>query len=183
MACDSKSVPHSKFKASKISIGYKNGCPTDSLEVRNRFWGKVQIKGNDECWPWTAGKYPKGYGKFKRNGSAQVASRVAWELHNNALLGDRFACHTCHNPSCCNPNHIYAGDAQTNAADAKRAKRNHIESSPGEANPRSKLKAEQVKAIRKRISGGESNYDIAKDYPVDSSTISAIRHNRIWANT
>ena len=32
-----------------------------------RFWTKVDKKGEDECWNWTASKKDNGYGTFRIN--------------------------------------------------------------------------------------------------------------------
>lgn len=42
------------------------------------------------------------------------------------------------------------------------------------------LTEDQVKAIRRRIAGGERNRPIAESFEVSISTIHLIRHNRIW---
>lgn len=52
----------------------------------------------------------------------------------------------------------------------------------GSKNSRSKLKEEDVPVIRRRISNGEMNKDIASDYGVDPSVISCIRHGKIWTH-
>lgn len=45
-----------------------------------RFWSKVDRRGPDECWPWTAASNEKGYGRFWLNGRTVPAHRVAYEL-------------------------------------------------------------------------------------------------------
>ena len=32
------------------------------LPEHPRFWSKVDIRGDNECWPWTAYRNPSGYG-------------------------------------------------------------------------------------------------------------------------
>lgn len=82
-----------------------------------RFWSKVDKTGGpDACWPWTAGQ-SHGYGTIKRGETNLVASRVAYEMTKGPIPGDTLACHTCDNPLCCNPDHIFLGAHQDNMDD------------------------------------------------------------------
>lgn len=83
-----------------------------------RFWSKVDRRGPDECWPWQGWKTERGYGIFEFQKKRMRASRVAWELENKQEFPDgKFACHTCDNPPCCNPAHIWAGTHLENMRD------------------------------------------------------------------
>lgn len=73
-------------------------------------------KPND-CWPWLGARTPNGYGQFRLAGDT-VAHRIAFKLHNKVEISPgAFICHHCDNPPCCNPRHLYEGDARTNARD------------------------------------------------------------------
>lgn len=86
-----------------------------------KFWGLVEIKQKDECWPWLGKLSAGGYGSF----SAQIvangfpAHRLAFMLFfpNELSLEKPVACHHCDSRSCCNPYHMYAGDLIDNAND------------------------------------------------------------------
>lgn len=89
-----------------------------------RFWSGVDRSGGPEsCWPWKAGRLRQGYGRFWLHGQHHIAHRwiLAQDL-GRALRWDdelrEMACHRCDNPPCCNPAHLYAGDAKTNVRDA-----------------------------------------------------------------
>lgn len=88
-----------------------------SDDKRATFMAKVDVRGPDECWPWLASKNRDGYGKFKDNGTVVTASRMALELHLDKRLWGQIVCHTCDNPECCNPKHLYAGSQSQNMQD------------------------------------------------------------------
>ena len=88
----------------------------------SRFWGKVQIGGEDECWPWMAkSKHHKGYGVMRISsvGRNVVASRISCILaYGEPPEGVKNALHSCDNPPCCNPNHLRWGTQKDNVQDA-----------------------------------------------------------------
>jgi hypothetical protein len=92
-------------------------------EQSKRFWAKVNKKADDECWEWLAGKNSRGYGAFKLNKKTVTASRISWSLLNGEISSDIFVCHSCDNPSCVNPNHLFVSNNQGNVDDMIRKKR------------------------------------------------------------
>lgn len=96
-----------------------------------RFNEKYEILPNG-CWYWTAYKNKKRgeeYGfisdrksknknKNKNKGHMRKAHRVSYELHYGVkLTKEDIICHKCDNPSCVNPQHLYAGSTLSNSID------------------------------------------------------------------
>jgi hypothetical protein len=95
-----------------------------SLDAESRFWSRVDTTEghgpNGDCWLWT-GSTDTRYGIFHLNRRSVKAHRYSWELANGrpfpyGLQG----CHSCDNPPCVNPNHIFPGTMRDNILDAVR---------------------------------------------------------------
>ena len=116
-----------------------------------RFWSKVLINRPDECWPWSAGVRRKneGYGAFWLNGRHHPASRVAYALAFGEVPKSLHVCHTCDNPMCCNPAHLFAATHKENNNDKIRKSRD----AAAERHGLTKLTSAQVQAIREEAAG------------------------------
>ena len=73
-----------------------------------RFWNKVDIRSDAECWPWIAHKRTDGYGVIKIGNRLVKAHRIAYMLANHRDPLHLVIDHTCFNKSCCNPAHLQA---------------------------------------------------------------------------
>lgn len=83
------------------------GGKTVPLEAR--FWGKVNERDLDGCWPWL-GALSKGYGVIG-SGKNKVlkAHRVVWEwAHGRPVPDGHEVHHICVNRACVNPLHLQA---------------------------------------------------------------------------
>lgn len=66
-----------------------------------RFWALVDKSG--DCWLWTGGLLPYGYGTFGlRAGKSVRVHRYAWELVHGPIPAGMTIDHECHNQSDCN---------------------------------------------------------------------------------
>lgn len=140
------------------------------LSISERFWNLVDIKDDNDCWYWKAGKNKSGYGLF-RVGRRNI-DRGVISAHRYALLGDnakvdkRIVCHTCDHPACCNPNHLYLGTQLDNEQDIR--DRNPTAKSMYKR----KLYSGEVWLIKKLSKGGISQDAIAPMFRVSQATIS-----------
>ncbi len=147
-------------------------------DLEKRFWSKVNIKGEDECWEWKAGKVPDGYGTFRLNHKSEHAHRIAFVLLGGLLTEEKpFVLHHCDNPACCNSKHLFAGNQQDNIRDM--IIKNMAVYVHGEKAGASKLKESDVIKIR-NLKGVMTQKEIGKMFNVTRVTISDIHNRNKW---
>lgn len=102
-----------------------------SQRLRDEFNRFVCRMGPDECWPWTGETMRQGRGVLRVEGHAFIAPRLAWEFANNRPLDKGWlACHSCDNPNCVNPRHLWAGTLSDNQRDAIKKRRAKVPIGP-----------------------------------------------------
>lgn len=184
-------------RAKRCEACFHKTYPRRSLETR--FWRGVDKRGPSECWPWKgtahSGKYGH-VGRGGRNGGTVLASRVSYELHYGPIPDGLYVCHTCDNPPCVNPAHLFLGTQQDNVDDRVRKGRsarvtglaNGAHTHPekvarGSGHYAAKLTDEQVKAIRavKPATGvHEAAQVVATQYGTTKSYIIKIWYGYKW---
>lgn len=80
-----------------------------------RFWSAVDRSG--DCWLWMKSRGRGGYGRFSVHSGHSPAHRVAYELAKGEIPDGLLVCHSCDNPPCVNPAHLWLGTQVTNAID------------------------------------------------------------------
>ena len=151
------------------------------MTLVERFWNKVQK--SDGCWEWTAFRKKNGYGYVRRGGKAMYAHRISWEMENGPIPNKMCVCHSCDNPACVNPEHLWIGTQAENLNDMRSKGRfNTIGRSRGSAHRWAKIDENDVCEIRRRLLAGESMAQIARDFNVTRSAIYKIKCGKTWAN-
>lgn len=143
-----------------------------------RFWEKVKKKSDNECWLWEGPFNKSGYGIVWAGGNVTTAHRVSYELVHGPIGITYNVCilHTCDNPPCCNPNHLFEGTRKDNVADM--VKKGRMAGAKGSRNSKVVLLEAQVLEIFNCKDA--TNVELGIKYGVAPTTISAIRNQRNW---
>lgn len=155
--------------------------PIPKLTDKNkeRFWSKVEVTGPDDCWLWSASRVTgKEYGEIRIKGSLYKASRISYFIEFGFISDDLLCLHSCDNPPCVNPRHIFQGTDQDNMDDMYEKRRSYHPY--GNLCGKSKLKEKQVLTIILRCKNRENQEKIAQDYGVSRSLISHISTGKNW---
>jgi len=137
----------------------KKKKPTFGSVFRNKF-----TKLDNNCWIWKGSKDHKGYGKISLNKKVWSAHRLSYTLSVGNILRDMRVCHSCENPACINPKHLFLGDLGDNMI-------NRIKKEL------SKLSEENKNKIRNLYKASYSIEDIAKEFNVSYGVVSLLLTN------
>jgi hypothetical protein len=148
--------------------------PKHSL-LKERFDHKSKANSETDCIEWVGTKNKGGYGLTKINGKTTHVHRAAYELVCGAIPDGLHVLHKCDNRSCINPSHLFLGTNQDNMDDRNTKGRQAC--LKGELNGCAKLTEGQVRDIR---SDNRLHREIAADYGVVKSTVSAIKRAALW---
>ena len=144
--------------------------------IADRFHRLVS-KDAGECWLWTGDINGNGYGRLQFNKKRRLAHRVSFELYNGALGDDQLVCHSCDNPRCVNPSHLFAGSQKDNMGDCAEKRRHTY----GEAIKHACLKEKDVLQIRALYAaGGHGQRHLAELFGVSRAHIGLIIQRKRW---
>jgi hypothetical protein len=87
--------------------------------TKQRLLDKIDKDPITECWNYTGG-IKHGYGSIWYKGKGVFAHRISYMVHKGELKDGGMICHHCDNRQCVNPDHLYQGNALTNARDRVR---------------------------------------------------------------
>lgn len=146
-------------------------CPDRLIEGYHYF---VSLNG---CWEWMMAKH-KGYGYIKIAGRQRRASRWAYLSMKGALPFGACVCHSCDNPGCVNPDHLWIGTQAENRRDAVVKHRQAC----GERQGLAKLTEWQVLACRKASKDGFSGRILARCFGVSQTTMRKALSGQTWTH-
>lgn len=139
----------------------------------DRITSKIWPEPMSGCWLWS-GYDVSGYGRtrFGARCNRVLVHRLIFETVVGPIPEGMCVCHRCDNPSCCNPDHLFLGTLSDNTQDMLAKGRGGHKS--GERNPTSVLTDAEVRMIRRMVSAGESQAEVARRFCVTQSSVSRI---------
>jgi hypothetical protein len=142
----------------------------DTIYELEKSFNKFVIK-QDGCWNWNGCKKVKmKYGCLTFRGKEVMAHRASYMIYKGEIPNGLWVLHTCDNPSCTNPEHLWLGNALDNQRDKLSKNRHKVE----------KLSIDQVKEIKKLLSMDVMMKRICKDFNISRTTLHSIKTGKTW---
>lgn len=141
-----------------------------SVPIIERFWEKVDKKGEDECWEWLASKNHASGTMFAWDNKYWTAHKISYKLFIGEIPKGLCILHRCDNPLCVNPKHLFLGTHQDNMNDMAIKGRAYG----------TRLKKQNIKEIFRLHALGEPQHKIGKLFGVCQQYISKILRKKVW---
>jgi hypothetical protein len=162
-------------------------------DLERRFWSYVGLRGPG-CWTWTGHTDKNGYGIIAVNSQNRRAPRVLWEMlhpEDAPLPRNVLVCHSCDNPPCVRPDHLWLGSNDANMADCTAKGRRPSGSRAGvytkpdsrryaEDHANSKLTRGQAKELIARREAGEKRVRLAEQFGITPEQVRRIVIGETW---
>ena len=157
----------------------KNGDPGPAIQLRAPnnatpqqlldYWGwDVKDSG---CWEARGFRNEDGYVLFSTSYRKISAHRASFIVHYGEIPAGREICHTCDNPACINPEHLYAGTHSENMLDRSKRQRD----------PRMVLTPDKVRVIRVLDKCGETKKVISEQLGVSPDVVHQVLNGNNWS--
>lgn len=149
-----------------------------NLRLETKLMSQLYIQPN-ECWIYTGGHDDYGYGWLEDNRTHVIS----FNCFKGQVPINMCVCHTCDNPSCFNPDHLYLGTKRNNIQDMWKSGRGIVPNTVGIMNGSAVLNEDDVLEIRKLYElGNYTQKELGVIYRVDNSTIWKIVHRKSWTH-
>lgn len=140
------------------------------------FASKILVSSG--CWEWTGTKIA-GYGTVSVRPNPIRATHLAHSIFKGGSINAGFqACHTCDNPGCVNPEHLFEGTPKQNSQDCHNKSRH----AHGLGHGMSKITEEDVLRMRDMRATDMEYREIAKRVGISSSTAWRAIRGKAWSH-
>lgn len=150
--------------------------------VKDRILERCELAASG-CWMWTGSVSTDGYGCITiRSGRSKKTTfrthRIAYEELIGPIPIGLWVLHKCDEPRCCNPKHLFLGDAKANAVDRQKKSRGRKQN--GSLHHNARFTEADIPIIRRQRLDGKSIAQLAREWNVTFMTISTICSRRHW---
>ena len=149
-----------------------------------RFYSRIHIINegpNTGCWEIDYRRNKDGYTQFSIKGIQILSHRFMYQIqHQEENIEGLFVCHSCDNPWCINPDHLWLGTNIDNMKDMTNKNRQ----AKGSNNGNSKLTENNVEEMLINILNGyfRSTKEIINHYNIKSFMIHSILRSEYWTH-
>jgi hypothetical protein len=139
-----------------------------------RFSSRYVVNARSGCWEWIGTKDKDGYGKFGQLWGGR-ATRFSYSHYKGEIPRGMFVCHSCDNPSCVNPDHLWLGTPADNMRDrnlkGRQAKHDRI---------RPTITKEVAYRAQQEMRDGLTQKSAAEKYGISRGMASMVARGLTW---
>jgi hypothetical protein len=150
-------------------------CAGVAPNTAETIWRFIAKAGPRDCWEWQGTRDQDGYGRISVQRKTMAAHRLAFELGHGVSADGLHVCHSCDNPGCCNPAHLFLG---TNTENHKDKVSKGRQACGEQAN--SVLTDHQVRKIRRLAATGVFQREIALRFGISQPNVGYICRRDTW---
>lgn len=162
---------HRKITPSLVNQRIVSSRYPHGVSAVDRILMQITVDPVSQCWEFSGTPSDDGYGRISIFGSFYRASRVMYVAEHGCEIPDGAGvCHTCDNPPCVNPAHLFQGSQLDNTQDC--ATKGRLAS--GERNGHCTISDAQVRQMFEWHEQGVMRIHIAQRLGVHTSTVSRI---------
>lgn len=162
-------------------VAHRHGKhPKTREQLEEWLWSRVNIAPSG-CWEWIGPLSKDGYGSMVVNYQGEKIyrpHRLCWMICFGEIPNNLRVCHTCDNPKCLNPKHLWLGTMNQNTWDS--VLKGRANRAKGELNGLSKLSIAEVLQIRSMRGDGETFVSIARRFNISRQNARFICIRRTW---
>jgi hypothetical protein len=180
-----KKILYKKYNPNKKVGSYlTNSCknlrcisPNHLLNRSDYFESLIFKNPENDCWEWR-GEIKGGYGTFNIKRKPKLVHRIMYERYKGKIPPKINVCHSCDNPSCVNPDHLWLGSQMENVTDMMQKGRGN--KARGVEHHNCKITEQEVRDIKKMYNEGIKMTVIHRSLNVPYKTVQHICYGSSW---
>lgn len=157
---------------------YREKIRQSRLGKRKSIEYYIDENGCHICISHSRNKDGNGYPQISVDNRTIPLARYIFIKSNGEIPKGMFVCHTCDNPHCINPDHLFLGTHMDNMRDM--VQKGRAFHAIGEHNGRHKLTKEGVIQIKELLNTVKNCSELARQFGVAPKTINDIKLGKKW---
>lgn len=152
--------------------------PHHHLNKEEILYSSIKINEKTNCWEWIKSLSNRGYGIFNYNKKMTLVHRIMYEKYKGKIPSKMFVCHSCDNPKCSNPDHLFLGNQFDNMKDMENKCRSN--KSYGESHVRAILTEDIVRKIKIKFKNGLTKKQISMELNIPYHQVRYVCIGKTW---
>lgn len=142
------------------------------------------VRTETGCLEWTGSRDIHNYGWIRLRDKIVKSHRASFAAFVRSVEAGETICHTCDNPPCLEPSHLFAGTMLDNTRDmiAKGRRRPDVGYVKGQGHHQAKLTDADVLRLRAMRAEGATYSVLMKEFGLSKTNVGDICNRKIWKN-